>query len=231
MLKKFICPFVDCELKFDGEKSKTGEFEGYASKFNGVDKYGDTIFPGAYKESLAKTLPKMFFNHDSFSIPVGDWIKAKEDEHGLYVVGKIDMEHKDGPSLYSAMKRGAVDGLSIGYRIPPGGATENDHGGYDLKAIDLKEISPVNFPADVEAKITAVKSEIETINSLKEAELYLRDSGIFSKSAACAFVSRIKALTRSDSDIVDDEITAKLQTKQAIDAFAAKLGKFNFEKG
>ena len=36
------------EVKFDGE----GRFEGYASMFNGVDSYGDTIHPGAYLNTI-----------------------------------------------------------------------------------------------------------------------------------------------------------------------------------
>ena len=34
----------DVELKTEGD---AGVFRGYASKFNGIDSYGDTILPGA----------------------------------------------------------------------------------------------------------------------------------------------------------------------------------------
>lgn len=229
-LKKYDTPLHECEIKF--AKNNSGQFEGYASKFGGVDSYGDTIIQGAYKDTLEKGLPKMFYNHNSYDIPVGDWEKVEEDSTGLFVVGKIDMNHRDGPSLHSAMKRKAVDGLSIGYRIPPGGATENDHGGYDLIKVDLKEISPVNFPADTEARIFAVKSEIETIASLKDAELFLRDSG-YSKSTAVAFVSRFKTLVRSDSDSgLQKEITMlrnRLSGQEALNSLVDVINKFNFE--
>lgn len=220
MLKKRDNPISQCGLKFDG--SKQGEFSGYASVFGGVDSYGDTILPGAYQDSINKATPKMFFNHDSWEIPVGDWVELKEDDTGLFVVGQIDLNHKDGPSLYSALKRKAVDGLSIGYRIPPGGATENDHGGYDLAKIDLKEISAVNYPADSSARISGVKHEISAINNIREAEQFLRDAG-FSKSAAIALISRVKTLdSRRDADpAIKDEInaiTAKLQIQEVVSA-------------
>lgn len=207
-LKKLDLGIEHCDFKFSGVK---GEFSGYASVFGGVDSYGDTILKGAYEETLAKGMPKMFFNHDSFSIPVGDWVEAKEDDHGLFTVGKIDLNHKDGPSLYSALKRKAVDGQSIGYKVPPGGATENDHGGYDLSRIDLKEISIVNFPSDSEARISGVKAEIDTITSLREAELFLREVGMMSKSTALDFVSRVRTIARREADQGLDEIAEQLK--------------------
>ena len=40
----------DVQIKFSGDKPV--KFEGYASVFNGLDSYGDTILPGAYKETI-----------------------------------------------------------------------------------------------------------------------------------------------------------------------------------
>ncbi len=181
-------------------------FEGYASKFGGVDSYGDTIIKGAYKKTLKEDRkPSMFVNHDSFSVPVGDWVELKEDDTGLFVVGQVDMNHKNGPTVHSALKRGAMDGLSIGYKVAKGGGEENDTGGMDLSEIILREISVVNFPADDAARISNVKQEIENLKSLKDFELFLRDSGNFSKSTATVFVSRLMKLKQSDS-VTNDEI-------------------------
>lgn len=218
MINKLDNDIDNCELKFS--KSGKGEFEGYASKFNGVDSVRDTIAPGAFTETIkAARAPAMFVNHDSYSIPVGDWISLAEDDSGLYVKGKIDMNHKDGMTVYSALLRKAVDALSIGFRIPKGGADEKEDGSRIINTIDLKEISLVNFPADDAARISVVKSEIETINDLKDAELFLRDSGVFSKSAAIAYVSRIKAiLHRDDEAVLKHEITKLEQQIQTNDA-------------
>ena len=210
MLHKLHNPNESCELKFSS--SKTGVFEGYASKFGGVDSYGDTIIKGAYEKTLkADRKPSMFVNHDSYHVPVGDWIELSEDDTGLFVVGKVDMNHKDGPTVHSALKRGAMDGLSIGYKVAKGGGIENDTGGMDLSEIILREISVVNFPADDAARISNVKQEIENLKSLKDFELFLRDSGNFSKAMAVTYVSQIMKLKRSDS-VADDEI-AELKTR------------------
>lgn len=215
MLHKLHNPIEKCGLKFDD--AKTGEFEGYASVFGGVDSYGDTIMKGAYSKTLKSgRKPAMFVNHDSYQVPVGDWIELSEDDTGLMVRGRIDMNHKDGPTVYSALNRGAMDGLSIGYKVAKGGGTENDTGGLDLTEIMLKEISVVNFPADESARISVVKHEIEEIETVRDAETFLRDSG-YSKSAAIAFVSRIKELSRRDAgDELGGEITKQDVTAQLV---------------
>lgn len=190
-----------CQLKFDS--SQEGVFEGYASVFNGVDSDNDTILPGAFDKSLASgRRPKMFVNHEQHAIPVGDWLKLDQDEKGLRVVGKIDMNHKDGLSLYSAMKRGAMDAHSIGFTLAPGdwsakkGFEDDDwstmFGNRDIKSLDLKEISIVNFPADDSARIAGVKSAIKGFESPKDFEKFLREKCKFSGSEATAFISALK---------------------------------------
>lgn len=203
--------FDECEIKF--APGKSGKFEGYASKFGNVDAYGDTIIKGAYaKDVKASKTPPMFISHDSYAIPVGRYTQMKEDDEGLFVVGEIDMGHKDGPTLRSSMEKGNMTGLSIGFRIRKGGSEENEKGGRDIWDIDLKEISVVNFPADDHARILAVKSEIEKFDSIREVEKCLRDSG-FSKSSALALVSRIKAIAMGDPGMTDEEITAQIMRK------------------
>ena len=70
-----------------------------------------------------------------------------------------------------------------------------------------------------------MKAEIETIDSLKDAELLLRDSGTFSKAAATAFVSRLNELVQRDAGTEHrEEITrlhAHLQVKNATEKLVA----------
>lgn len=200
LFQKMNLNIEECELKFSS--SKQNEFVGYASVFGGIDSYGDTIQKGAYQKTIAagKTIP-MFINHDSYQIPVGKYVELEEDDHGLKVKGWIDVNHRDGPSLRSALKNKTMDGLSIGYRIMKGGAYEDEEtGARVLTAIDLKEISAVNYPADDNARISVVKSELEELSTIKDLEIYLRDSGC-SKSEAQALVSRMKAIVLRDSGI------------------------------
>ncbi|MCA9913277.1 MAG: HK97 family phage prohead protease [Anaerolineae bacterium] len=209
MLQKINNPLESCQLKLASDGK--GVFEGYASVFNKIDSYGDTILPGAFAETIkAKRKPSMFINHDSWNIPVGDWMKLSEDSTGLLVEGKIDLNHRDGTTVYSALQRKAMDGLSIGFRIPAGGAEENeDSGARIISKIDLKEISIVNFPADDNARISIVKSNIQQIETLKDAEILLRDAG-YSRSEAKFFVSQVGRAYQRDAGRMDDEKAKKL---------------------
>lgn len=194
------------EFKFSTEKP--GFFTGYASKFNGVDAYGDTILPGAYAKTLeGRTRPvQMRWNHRGPVI--GKFTTIKEDAVGLYVEGELTPGHSVAEDARASMKHGAVTGLSIGYRIPEGGSEKSEHGGRLLKQIDLVEISVVESPADVHAQISSVKSAIDEAESLKEIETLLRDAGGFSRADACALVARIKSMQQSESVAEEDQFCA-----------------------
>lgn len=231
MLNKLDNPLESCGLKFDSNKK--GEFVGYASKYNGVDTYRDTILPGAFKETIAekKTIP-MFVNHDSYQIPVGRYISLKEDDAGLLVKGQIDLNHAQGPSLHSAMLNETMDALSIGFRIRKGGAYEDEENQVRvITNIDLKEISVVNFPADDKARISLVKSDLLKMQSLKDIESFLRESG-YSKSAATAFVSRVRDIIRCDTELsLKDEIAEhdrKRQIAGNTDSLSGLIQSLNF---
>ena len=192
------------EVKFSADKP--GFFAGYASKFGGVDAYGDTIIPGAYKATLENRKRPVLMRWNHYGDVIGKWTILKEDEHGLYVEGELTPGHSKAGDVHALMKHGAVTGLSIGYR--PVKSIENETGGRDLHEIDLVEISVVESPADVNAQISSVKSAIEDSGSLKDIEAILRDAGGFSRADACALVARVKSMQQSDSDAEDDVLAA-----------------------
>ena len=183
------------EVKFSADKP--GFFAGYASKFHGIDAYGDTVFSGAYKSTLEnrKRPVQMRWNH--YGDVIGKWLTIKEDEHGLYVEGELTPGHSKANDVYALLKHGAISGLSIGYR--PVKSIENETGGRDLHEIDLVEISVVESPADLSAQIANVKSAVADATTLKEIEALLRDAGGFSRADACALVARIKSMGQSES--------------------------------
>lgn len=183
------------QLKFDDEGRK---FSGYASVFNGVDSYGDTIVPGAYKDTIGERDRPIAMRWNHTGPVIGKWTAMREDEKGLYVEGELTPGHSVADDAYALLKHGAVTGLSIGYRIPPGGA-EKTGGMRLLKRIDLVEISIVENPADNSAHVENIKSAIEDSDSLKEIERLLRDAGGFSRGEAAALVARVKSLVQSDS--------------------------------
>jgi uncharacterized protein len=177
-------------------------FEGYASVFGGVDFYGDTIVKGAYASTLRKNgKPKMFINHASWKLPIGKWVKATEDDHGLLVQGEMTPGQSESADVWACMKHGTVDGLSIGYVLDPGDYEPLANGGRLIKKVSrLVEVSPVTFPADEAARIDAesIKSDVEGIETVRDFERFLRDAGNFSKGMTQLLVARAKVVFGGD---------------------------------
>lgn len=184
------------EVKFDD--ARRGFFSGYASVFGGVDSYGDTVMPGAYRGTLEmrKRPVQMRWNH--FGEVIGKWLDIRETDKGLWVEGELTPGHSKAEDVYALLKHGAISGLSIGYRAIK--AYPNETGGVDLHEIDLVEISVVESPADLAAEIGDVKSTIENLNSYKECEGFLRESRNLSRSEATMLVNRIKTIAHGERD-------------------------------
>lgn len=214
----------DCEIKINGD---SGVFAGYASTFNNVDSYGDTILPGAYQGTLKKNgMPKMFILHRSYELPIGKWLDATEDKKGLYVQGELTPNMSMANDVDAALKHGTLDGLSIGYALKKGDYAPSDkfEGGRIIKAVSmLAEISPVTFPADKNARIdlSSVKYEIDELQTIREFEHFLRDAGGFSKSVTEAIVARAKVV------FGQGEPGDVIATEKALRELSKRLEKFN----
>lgn len=188
----------DVELSVDGQP---GTFRGYASKFNGIDAYGDTILPGAYDKVVAEggTVP-VFFNHDSFDLPIGKYTKLSANTQGLYVEGLLTLDIPRARDVYNALKAGTVTGLSVGIGIADDDWEPNaETGGKTIKNISLlREISICTFPADDRARVSLVKAEdIEQMDTIRDVEKCLRDAG-FSKSQALSFIAKTREIFASE---------------------------------
>jgi HK97 family phage prohead protease len=192
------------ELKFVGEDMT---FAGYASVFGGVDAYGDTIDPKAYDQTLeSRTRPvRMRWNH--YGPVIGKWMSIASDGKGLYVNGQLTPGHSTAIDVYASLKHGAIDGMSIGY--VPRLIEEIGEGRRLLKQIDLVEISVVEEPADIGAKVESVKFQLDTCNSMKEIESFLREVGRFSKADSVALIGRVKRLALGEQE-------AEIKVKQEI---------------
>lgn len=148
-----------------------GEFEGYAAVKGNVDAYGDIIENGAFKRTIrAKRQVPILFMHDP-SKPVGLSTYMQEDEKGLYTRGKLDVEGNETAKLvYSGLKAGYIDGLSIGYNVIQDGV--NKRGNRLLKEIKLLEYSLITkgFAANELAMVSGFKSSHDYDRRLRELE-------------------------------------------------------------
>lgn len=199
-----------------------GTIEGYASTFGGApDAYGDVIAPGAFSATLAAhrragTAPLMLWGHDGGSPPIGNWVDLAEDGKGLWVKGEIDLEDPMGSRVHRALKRGSMKGLSIGYETKDSEVDPKRPGVRILKAVDLWEVSPVNFPAQPRAAVDTVKMHIAGggLPSPRELEEALRELGLSQKQAVTIVNHGLPALLRRDSGAAPDavDLLAALRT-------------------
>jgi len=198
----------DAEIKADEDED--GMFEGMASTFGNMDLVGDVIRRGAFKESLKRRPAhkvKMLWQHRSDE-PLGVFSEMKETRQGLFVRGQLALSIQRGREAHELMKLGAIDALSIGFRVPEGGAETDKDGNRILREIDLMEVSVVTFPANPKAEIGRVKSIIEGGGFPTERQferLLMRDAG-FSLEEAKTIISRGFKHLQSIRDVAEDDV-------------------------
>ena len=202
--------FIKFERDFTITKSldDTGEFEGYASVFAVEDSHGDTVKKGAFKAGLQKLAKekrkvKMLFNHDRF-LPIGVFKEADEDSKGLYVRGKLTLGVQKADEMRLLMLDEAIDSMSIGGYVRKEYVDQKTWK-RELIEIELREISPVVFPALDAARIVSVKSLADDAD-IGEVEVVLRDAG-FSRTDAKRLISIIKGVApQRDVERIADSI-------------------------
>ena len=195
------------DLLFKAEAVKEdGFFSGYCNVFDVKDSYDEIVRQGAFTESIQgwnaqNKMPPVLWNHDR-NQPIGVWTKLVEDEHGLYGEARLLINDvARAKEIHALMLAGAIDGLSIGYRLSKWAYNEKEDA-LELFAIDLKEISVVTFPANEESRVDVVKSALAKggLPTLAEFEKALRDLG-FSKSQAVTVASHgLKKLIQGEPE-------------------------------
>ena len=131
------------------------DFEGYASLFGIADLGGDVVARGAFAESLSRRGPsgiRMLWQHDPAE-PIGRWLDLVEDRRGLLVRGRLSSGVGRARELAELLAEGALDGLSIGFRVKEAQANR-PAGPRRLLRLDLWEISLVTFPMQPGARVT-----------------------------------------------------------------------------
>jgi len=168
----------------EDEDKNYGTFEGYGSVFGNKDLGNDVIESGAFTKSLKRRKPqnvKLLYQHKS-DMPIGVFDEIREDDHGLVVKGRLALKTQAGAEAYELLKMGALDGLSIGFRVNPKEVSYDKRGNKRIiKEVDLMEVSLVTFPMNPQATVRSVKGEEI---SIREWENGMRDAFSLSRSEA-----------------------------------------------
>lgn len=137
--------------------------EGYASLWGVADLNGDVVAKGAFNGGVAAVGARgvrMLHQHESRSV-VGVWDEVREDEHGLWVRGRIMDWSAEARFAQALSRAGALDGLSIGFRSQ---RARREGRLRVLVEVELWEVSLVTFPMLPGARFS-VKSQIAAASS------------------------------------------------------------------
>lgn len=187
--EKLITRNYNVELRAaDGEE---GVIEGTPIVFNQKTRISD--WAGEYDEIIDRAAlnnadlkdVRLFVNHDIDKITLARSRKGNEnstmsftvDDEGLHIKAKLDIENNsEARALYSAVKRGDMDGMSFMFRIRGDEWQDIDK---DIPCRIVKdisivhEVSVVNFPAyqgtSVNARSGSQESEYSPLEEARKA--------------------------------------------------------------
>lgn len=164
--------------EFAAQMSADGVVEGYAATFDREpDSYGDVIAKGAFARTLDEWRAK---EGDGLSIPllydhntddpmhnIGKVTEAYEDDKGLFVHAEFDADNPTAQYARKLAAEGRLYQFSFAYAIKGAGMTTLDDGvdAYELRDLDLYEVSLVQIPANQHAVVTSVKSDVAEVKA------------------------------------------------------------------
>jgi hypothetical protein len=214
-----------------------GSFEGLGAVFNDVHPtsswalpgdWKDRIMPGAFMKTLDAqkrmgVMPAMLFMHERGNV-VGAWREMGETGAGLHASGQCSLSAKtsSGAGIHELMKMGALNALSIGFRVRKAEA-DNDKKIRSILDVELNELSIVDIPGIPRARITDVKSG--GAKSIRFLEMVLRDAGLSREEAKAVLAQGFGALrdvaapddgsslreAGGDGETIDDAFVAGLK--------------------
>lgn len=172
-------------LEIRADETESGIIEGVPIVFERETIITD--WAGQYKEivdrnALKKTDLKdvrLFVNHDTNKITLArskngkGTMKLSVEDDGLHIEAELDIENNvEAKSLYSAVKRGDMDGMSFMFRIDGEEWSDLDKEVPTRRITSISvvhEVSVVNFPAYQQTTVNARSSQEGETSVLAEA--------------------------------------------------------------
>lgn len=141
-------------------------------------KFEEVIDRNALKKADLKDV-RLFVNHDTNKITLARSkngngtmsLEVKDD--GVHIRASLDIENNaEARALYSAVKRGDMDGMSFMFRVDGDkwDGLETDIPRRTITSISVvHEVSVVNFPAYADTSVSARSGEETSVSILEEA--------------------------------------------------------------
>ena len=172
---------------FDIKADDAGTISGYFSTYDRIpDSYGDIVAPGAFTDTIKARKESghpfpLCWNHDLDQI-VGsiDPDDIKETEKGPFMEKAVFFDTPLAQEKRALVQSGVVYQFSFAYDIEDAAWTHLDDEDqtevYELRKLNLYEVSIVPIPANPRAEVTDIKTAVEEYvkagrrNSAKDAE-------------------------------------------------------------
>lgn len=173
---RMIC--TDFKTREDGESNPviSGYFAVFNSNYEIASGMTESIAPGAFAEAISGDV-RALVNHDT-TLVLGrnkaNTLDLREDSHGLWGEVRINPNDSAAMDLYERVKRGDVDGCSIGFDIAEEETEFRDNGDVHFtikKVMPLYEISACTFPAYQETNVSARTAQVDEIRK-READAW-----------------------------------------------------------
>ena len=159
------------EVRADGEQSVA---VGYAARFDALSQnlggFVERIDPKAFNQTVTQADVRALFNHDANYVlgrSSSGTLRMDVDDEGLRY--EIDLPPTAaGRDLAVLLKRGDISGSSFGFRVldDEWGETEDGYPLRTLKAVALRDVGPVTFPA-----YTAAESALRSLAEARNLDL------------------------------------------------------------
>lgn len=158
----------DANFKVRENDEQEKFIEGYFIRYNEETELFQGMYeeikPEAIEKSLLNNDVRCLFNHDS-AVVLGrtgnNTLELRSDAQGLWGRVKINQHDKQANDIYARIQRGDINACSFGF-IPLDEEVEyRDDGSvkFVVRDVDLKEVSPVTFPAYPTTMVQARKED------------------------------------------------------------------------
>lgn len=160
---------LKCQFECKNEDDAVGTFTGIASTSD-ADSDNDVIEAGAFEPIPMKSGPGgevpnvlMLRDHDRTQI-IGGWRSFRQQCNELLVEGELCLAVPKARETHELMKHGFLSGISVCFTVSDRNhiSVDQKSGRRTIKKATLRECSIVGFPANANARITSVKSEVDS---------------------------------------------------------------------